>query len=290
MHYCIIDLEWNNVYAKKIRGFLNEIIEVGAVLLDENLREISRYSTFVKAQLSKKLHSSVKQLTHISNEDLRGGVVFTKAMSDFRRWMGTDETVVVTWGDGDIRTLIENYRYLNGLRIIPFMSHHVDLQKYFHRVAGLSDKNQISLANAAAHIEIDDSSFMHHRALDDSLLTAEIFKKVYDKELFGSYIKPCNTMFYSRLSFKPHYIGNISNPVVQKTLSGYVCEKCLSKPTALGEWKYSNKFFRNLLYCPSCNEYMRVGVSFKKLYDRVEIKRTSITVQDYSEKNEQDTK
>ena len=36
MHYIVMDLEWNNTYAKRIKGFINEVIEVGAVMLDED--------------------------------------------------------------------------------------------------------------------------------------------------------------------------------------------------------------------------------------------------------------
>ena len=37
MDFIIMDLEWNNTYARKTKGFINEIIEIGAVKLDENL-------------------------------------------------------------------------------------------------------------------------------------------------------------------------------------------------------------------------------------------------------------
>ena len=288
MRYCIIDLEWNNVYAKKIRGYLNEIIEIGAVMLGEDLAEISTFGTFVKAQVSKKLHSSIKQLTHISIDDINSGVVFTKAMSDMRRWIGSEDCVVVTWGDGDIRTLIQNYRYLNGIKTVPFLTHYADLQKYFQDRMALAGKNQISLANAAAMVEVEDDGYEHHRALDDSLITAQIFRKSFDLKEFQRFFKPCNAAFSSRLSFKPHFIGSMSDPMVKKTLASRVCEKCGAEMTRLTDWKYVGRGFRALFYCSACDEYKKLNVSFKKLYDNVEIKSTSVTVQDYSTEEKQD--
>ena len=35
MAYVVFDLEWNSGYCKKTKGFINEIIELGAVKLDE---------------------------------------------------------------------------------------------------------------------------------------------------------------------------------------------------------------------------------------------------------------
>src|SRR5690554_1861785 len=112
MHYIILDLEWNNTYGRKIKGFINEVIEFGAVMLDEDLNEIDRFSTLVKSQIGRKLRSSVKELTNLTNEDLTSGVEFTKAVSNMRKWIAGRESCIITWGDSDIRVLIDNCRYL----------------------------------------------------------------------------------------------------------------------------------------------------------------------------------
>ena len=126
-----MDLEWNNTYAKKADGYINEIIEIGAVKLDDELETVDTFSCIIRSQIGKKLRGSVKRLTHLTNDDISTGVPFTKAFSVFRKWVGTSETVVLTWGDGDIRVLIDNYKYLNGIRTIPFLSYYCDLQKYY---------------------------------------------------------------------------------------------------------------------------------------------------------------
>ena len=36
MNYIILDLEWDSVYVKHIGGFMNQILQIGAVKLNEN--------------------------------------------------------------------------------------------------------------------------------------------------------------------------------------------------------------------------------------------------------------
>ena len=46
MHYIIMDLEWNNSYNKKLKGFFNEILETEAARYGENKRERRHYAEY----------------------------------------------------------------------------------------------------------------------------------------------------------------------------------------------------------------------------------------------------
>ena len=276
MQYVIFDLEWNNVYGRKINGVINEIIEIGAVKLDEDLNEISTFSSFVKPSIGKKLRGSVKKLTNITNDDVLGGEPFTQAFSDFRKWIGSQPTLILTWGDGDIRVLIENYKYLNGIAFIPFLTDYVDLQSFVQRRVKTEKGQQIGLGKAAEALGIDDTTFSHHRALDDSKLSAECFKKVFDFNELHSYIRPCGTEFYAKLAFKPYPISNLKNPLVDKKQLVYTCPDCRVNAQRIKEWKYSNRFFRTIFKCPYCGKMTKVSVRFMKMYDRVDVKKTAI--------------
>ena len=48
MNIVILDLEWNGAYSRRLHGFINEIIEFGAVKLDAQLNITDRFSCFVK--------------------------------------------------------------------------------------------------------------------------------------------------------------------------------------------------------------------------------------------------
>ena len=53
MQYIILDLEWNTAFDKRRKEFVNEIIEFGAVKLDEQLKR-STPSRVSSNQLSKR--------------------------------------------------------------------------------------------------------------------------------------------------------------------------------------------------------------------------------------------
>ena len=55
MNFIIFDLEWNNAYNYKLKRGMNEIIEIGAVKLDENLDVVDTFKQLIKPQLSRKI-------------------------------------------------------------------------------------------------------------------------------------------------------------------------------------------------------------------------------------------
>jgi inhibitor of KinA sporulation pathway (predicted exonuclease) len=65
-NYIIFDLEFNSTKNTKTSRFINEIIEIGAVKLDETLQEVDCFSCTVKPHFSKKLNPYVKKLTNIT--------------------------------------------------------------------------------------------------------------------------------------------------------------------------------------------------------------------------------
>lgn len=279
MHYIIMDLEWNNAYVHRTKNFMNEIIEVGAVMLDEELREISEFSCFVKSRIGKKIRSNIKKLTHITNDDMRSGEPFETVMERFRSWIGDEENVILTWGNSDIRVIIENFRLLTGRETVPFLSNYTDIQRYFQLKKGIPTEKQLGLFNAAEVVGMDPNTFSHHRALDDSLLTAECFRRVYSDD-FAKYILPCGKAFYEKLFFKPYAISNINSPLVDKSLLNYTCEECGVKGKIIKNWRYSNQYFRAIYVCPQCGKKVRVAVRFKKYYDSLDTRKTVTFIKD----------
>ena len=68
-----MDMEWNTAYSKKLGGFMNEVIEIGAVKLNDALEELDSFSVIIKSQVGKRLQSRVKTLSliHISEPTRR---------------------------------------------------------------------------------------------------------------------------------------------------------------------------------------------------------------------------
>ena len=203
MNYIILDLEWNTALEKKSGKYVNEIIEIGAIKLNEKLKEIDRFSAFISSKLTNKLSGRFKNLTGISNEDMLSGKTFEEVMREFSAWAGKN-TITLTWSNSDIYTLYDNYNTFLGIDGIPCIAKYVDLQKYTQAIFlrdGFDINNQISLATAADMLEIDYKSLALHRAVDDSDLTAMIFAAVYEKRIFKEFIVDTSiTTENSRLS------------------------------------------------------------------------------------------
>lgn len=94
MNFIIFDLEWNNAYNYKLKRGMNEIIEIGAVKLDENLDVVDTFKQLIKPQLSRKLGSRFKNLTHITIDEINdNGIPFEKAFDDLQMVRQGGQTV-----------------------------------------------------------------------------------------------------------------------------------------------------------------------------------------------------
>ena len=71
INYIILDLEFNSTKIPESDKHINEIIEIGAVKLNDRFIEIDSFTSMVKPIFSKKLNSFVKKLTHITEKELK---------------------------------------------------------------------------------------------------------------------------------------------------------------------------------------------------------------------------
>ena len=89
MNYIIFDLEWNNAYNYSVGKFTNDIIEIGAVKLDEKLNIVDSFKQLVRPDGFKKLSSRCKNLTKITNDEInQEGISFKKSITEFAAWGG----------------------------------------------------------------------------------------------------------------------------------------------------------------------------------------------------------
>lgn len=273
MDFIIIDLEWNGSYVKKVHGFFNEIIEIGAVKIGEDMREKDRFHAIIRPVVSKKLTKLVTNLTGIEDDELTSGTTFTGAMAAFRRWIGKEETVILTWSTTDLLVFLENYRYFCRTDTIPFMTAYADLQAYAQRCMDVPSNQQIGLSKAAETLGINEEDVAHHRALDDSVLSGRILSKLYVKDAFAPFVFTADDKFYDRITFKNTYIIDPKNPLVKKEYLCFSCEIC-GKPLRFeGKWKHHNRALAALGQCDACGKKFNARVQIKVKYDGVDVKR-----------------
>ena len=73
MNYIVLDLEWNQsadgkAYTNSRIPF--EIIQIGAVKLDENFSEISQFDRYIRPAVYTKLHDKVQEILNVTIEEL----------------------------------------------------------------------------------------------------------------------------------------------------------------------------------------------------------------------------
>lgn len=270
MNYLIFDLEWNNTFGRDIN--INEIIEIGAVLLDDSLAEIGRFSTFIRPQIARKLNSRTKSLTHITNQDIQSGIPFHQAVARLTDFMGVEETAALSWGDTDLRVLIENLKCFLHRERIPFLTHYLDLQKYYHVVTERPLNHQVSLSHAAESLQIDPEKYALHRALDDSLLSADCFRAIFDTNRTAQMIQYCDEVFYQCLLFKPYVISDLGSPLIEPSQMVCSCDLCGGKMQRVTSWKFFNGAFHAVFFCRTCNRKLNFSIRFKKYYNHLDVR------------------
>lgn len=275
MKIVILDLEWNTAYYRKEQRFLNEIIEFGAVKLNERLKVVDEFQMFVKSRVSKKLRGMVKELTHISNEQLREeGKDFETVIKAFTKWAGKN-TLILTWSNTDLYTLMDNCRAFLGDQSIPFLHQYADLQKYVQGRIGWQGGNQLGLSTAAEALGISSDDIDLHRAKGDSLLSARVLGRCYDKEEMRSFIQNADAPdFYERFFFKPYAIKDIHSPHIQPEDLHFNCVMCDRPLKRMRSFRRCNNSFESQFVCKECNKGYIGRVQVHKLYDSVSVKRT----------------
>lgn len=278
MEFVVLDLEWASVYSPSHQRYINEIIEFGAVKLDDNLKIIDTFSTLVKPTICKKLNSRVKALTHITMDELKThGISFVQAIEDFADF--ASGTTLVTWSTSDVIALIENLDYFYPEFYLDFFTNHCDVQPFCEDMLGIHDKaKQASLSTCCSLAGISYDADRLHRALEDARKTSECFVKLYNKKKIKGYILPVNEDFFRRITFKTRILTSetIHNDNVGKIK--FSCPHCDKKIKQKGEWIIKNKSFRAEFFCNKCNAKLIGIVSYKEKFDGLVIRHKVIDV------------
>lgn len=179
MNYIVFDLEFNMFFkfqaGKSANPNLkNEIIQIGAVKLNERLEPIGKFNLLVKPVIYKRLNPYVKRKTNLKANQVVHGTPFVKAIERFQAWIG-NEYILCSWGHDDILALKENCLFFSCNSLV--FNKYINIQKIYMNLRSLT--KQPSLESAVEGLEIERSSPFHD-ALSDAAYTSDVFRKVYD--------------------------------------------------------------------------------------------------------------
>ena len=110
MDYIVFDLEWNqcpNGKDKENKHLPFEIIEIGAVKLNENRETSQRFHRIIKPVVYEQMHFRTQEIIRIDKESLNQGVTFPSALRDFLEWCGPDACFCTWGGNGSHRASAE---------------------------------------------------------------------------------------------------------------------------------------------------------------------------------------
>jgi len=177
-NYIIFDLEATCVDDRSIQ-FSNEIIEIGAVKLDEELKEIDTFQLFIKPTVNPILSEFCINLTTITQGNVEQGEEFESALQHFASWATsqTDDVILLSWGKYDKNQILKESKMKGYFgEIHHLLKKHRSLK---HDFAKMKKTRACGMAKALEWLGIEPTG-THHRGIDDALNIAEIFKAIYD--------------------------------------------------------------------------------------------------------------
>ena len=207
MKHIVVDLEMNTIRRKdeacRICGF--ETIEIGAVMLDDNLQEIASFRTYVKPEHYDGIAKNISRLTGITDDMLVNAPKFNEALRMFTNWcLGPgDDVTVYAWSDTDYdqiskEMVLKKYEESRDEATI-LDKEWADFQKEFDSHLGFDRQLSLKMALDMAGV---DFTGREHDALDDARNTAELLHIFRDEELFDKTLRKIKEVM------EPTKIGN----------------------------------------------------------------------------------
>lgn len=271
MNYIALDLEFNQPNTSKSLVtqpivFNFEIIQIGAVKLDENYHAIDFFDVMVNPKYYKTIHRKVAKLTKITEEDLKNGLDFPTAFKSFKEWCGKD-FAFITWGNDDIPVLCDNMKMFGiDTRWIPDT---YNIQLIFDDQI-TKEMKQFSLTDAMK--EVGENILDVHNALSDAKSTAKIFShldidkgienyKALERRVFCQLSPDCVDSFFSEDIY-----ASKSEGLKDKRLVSFLCPACKSEMVARKFIRQETDKFISVCSCKNGHRYF-VRFKFKKAAD-----------------------
>lgn len=263
MDYIIFDLEWNqSSHPGEVDENGNtlpfEIVEIGAVKLNENRDMIGEFSELIKPQIYHEMHYITSKLIHLQMEQLEKGKTFTEVMEQFLEWCGED-CIFCTWGPLDLLELQRNMRYYGMEPLSDKPIRYYDIQKLFS-IAYEDKKSRRSLEYAIDMLGIH-KDIPFHRAFSDAYYTAQVFDMIEDpvvleKVSFDTFMLPdskANEVSIHFIDYDKHIsrvFTDKSKLLNDKDIIDVKCFRCRRSLKKKIKWFSPNgKHYYTVAYC-----------------------------------------
>ena len=273
-NYIVLDLEWNQGSALTENPDIPfEIIEIGAVRLNEDKEITGYFNRFIRPQVYKKMHFMTQKVIRIRMKDLEKEETFIPVMEDFLSWCG-ENFVFCTWGSLDLTQLQYNMQFYGMKPLGEGPIEYLDIQKLFSLYFE-DGKSRRALEHAVDFLELSKSEDFH-QADSDAKYTALIFQKIENRELekrfsYDVFHKPVDkghevyTIFDDYSKYISREFDNKSFALRDKDVARCICFKCGHIAKRRINWfSLNNKHYYCLAYCKQ-HGFLRGKIRIKKV-------------------------
>lgn len=275
MNYIVLDLEWNQSTVgknKELKALPFEIIEIGAVKLDENFQMVDRFQTVIRPVVYPQLNHISQEVTGFTYKDLKNGKKFPSAFRAFLDWCGPEEYRFCTWGPLDLTELQRNMQYYH-FPLFPAPVYFYDVQEIFSCIADDGTLRR-SLEYAVDYYQISKQGDFH-RALSDAYYTALVMQKIDSGYLKRNYTadtfqKPKSPADEIHITCDSHekYISRCfsskTSAMKDKEVISVRCYLCGRRLRRKIQWfSDNNKNYYSLALCPE-HGYVSGKIRIKK--------------------------
>ncbi len=280
-NYIVFDLEWNqspNGKADSIADLPFEIIEIGAVKLNESFEMTDNFHRLIRPCVYRQIHYAISEVTHMDIGELKEhGERFTDVAKEFMDWCGGKDMVFCSWGPMDLTELQRNMAYFGMKARFDWPLLYYDIQKLY--ALAEPDMGRVSLDTVVEHLNIREEC-PFHRALDDAYYTGKVLQTIAAMDSWDRIRQYYSVDYYRvpqsrkeefELSF-PDYskfvsraFENRDEAVRDRRVAEISCPECGRILRRKIRWFSSNqKIYYALAYCPE-HGYVKGKIRMKHL-------------------------
>ncbi len=177
-----LDLEMSMHPYKVDKNFVQEVIQVGYILVDIDDNVIEAFNQNVRPSIHRKITKRTIKFLGITQEEVDSGVPFEEFYNKFSDVIHKYNPGIIVWGRNDFLALNQAYK-INHLPSLATETRYINLLKIHKNYFNL--KNDLGLFNALKLYE-NFEEIQAHNAYEDAEVTRKIFygfKQVVNNEL-----------------------------------------------------------------------------------------------------------
>lgn len=179
MKYMVIDLEMCKVpKPMRKKGYFRsqEIIQIGAVLVDEAYKITEKFSTYV-CPMYGQIDARIRKLTGITPDLVKDAPKLEEALCQLEQWIGKREVTAVSWSESDLGQLKNEMetKKLSNTVVEGLFDHWVDCQKTFTDIIDRGKAFRLEEALILSDIVQEGQA---HDGMTDAYNTAKLFIKM----------------------------------------------------------------------------------------------------------------